>query len=156
MKEIETTLLLLRKEDKILLAMKKRGFGEGLYNGVGGKLENDETPEEAMLRETKEEIDIVPTEYEKVAIMEFNEFVKGEKTHLIFHLYLASKWDKEPSETEEMKPEWFDIENIPYDKMFPDDKYWMPFILEGRKIKGFFEFDENWNLLTYDINDLIE
>ncbi len=156
MKKFVTTLLLLRKDNQILLAMKKRGFGEGLYNGVGGKLEEGETPDMAMLRETKEEIDIVPTKYEKVAIMEFNEYVKGEKANLIFHLYIATEWDKEPSETEEMKPKWFDIDKIPYNQMFPDDKYWMPFILEGRKIKGFFEFDEKWNLLTYDINDLVE
>ena len=56
MKILETTLLLLRKDNEILLAKKKRGFGEGKYNGVGGKLEDGETPEEAMIRETEEEI----------------------------------------------------------------------------------------------------
>jgi hypothetical protein len=35
---IETTLLLLIKNNKIMLALKKRGFGEGKFNGVGGKL----------------------------------------------------------------------------------------------------------------------
>lgn len=156
MKKFITTLLLLKKDNKILLAMKKRGFGEGKYNGVGGKLEEGETPEMAMLRETKEEINIVPTKYEKVGIMEFNEYVKGEPANLIFHLYIATKWDKEPEETDEMKPEWFDIENIPYDRMFPDDKYWLPIILDGKKINGFFEFDENWNLLNHTIKDFKE
>lgn len=33
MKQLETTLLLLKKENEILLAMKKRGFGTGKYNG---------------------------------------------------------------------------------------------------------------------------
>ena len=47
---LETTLCLLKKDNRILLAMKKRGFGEGKYNGVGGKIENGETPEEAMIR----------------------------------------------------------------------------------------------------------
>lgn len=36
---METTLCLLKKENSILLAMKKRGFGAGKYNGVGGKIE---------------------------------------------------------------------------------------------------------------------
>ena len=36
---METTLCLLKKENAILLAMKKRGFGAGKYNGVGGKIE---------------------------------------------------------------------------------------------------------------------
>lgn len=74
MKQMETTLLLLRKENKILLAMKKRGFGAGKYNGVGGKLEKSETPEEAMIREAKEEINIIPTVFEKMGVVEFIEF----------------------------------------------------------------------------------
>ena len=153
MKNFVNTLLLLRKDNKILLAMKKRGFGEGKYNGVGGKLEGNETPEQAMLRETKEEINITPTKYEKVAIIDFLEYVKGEQANLTFHLYIATEWDNEPEETDEMKPEWFDIDKIPYDNMFPDDKYWLPLILEGKKIKAFFEFNENWELLSHKIED---
>lgn len=154
MKQLETTLLLLRKENEILLAMKKRGFGTGKYNGVGGKLEENETPDMAMLRETKEEINVIPTKYEKMGIVEFIEFVKGEKTNLKFHLYVATEWEGTPSESEEMKPVWFPLEKIPYDKMFPDDQYWLPLVLEGKKIKAFFDFDKNWNLLSYKIEDL--
>jgi len=154
MKEVETTLLLLRKDNQIMLAMKKRGFGTGKYNGVGGKLEPNETPEEAMSREAYEEICITPTEYEKVGIMDFIEHYKGNKEHLIFHLYVATKWDGEPQETEEMKPEWFDIDKIPYDQMFTDDRYWLPLVLAGKKINGYFEFDENWNLLSHRIEEI--
>ena len=55
---METTLCLLKKDNSILLAMKKRGFGSGKYNGIGGKIEKGETPDEAMIRETKEEIKV--------------------------------------------------------------------------------------------------
>jgi mutator protein MutT len=151
---LETTLCLLKKDNRILLAMKKRGFGEGKYNGVGGKIENGETPEEAMIRETQEEIAVTPIEYEKVGIIEFDEFYKGKKEKVMFHLYVASEWKGEPTESDEMKPEWFDIQSIPYDKMFPDDKYWLPLILEGRKIKAYFDFDEEWNLLGKKIDDM--
>lgn len=151
---LETTLCLLKKENEILLAMKKRGFGEGKYNGVGGKIEGGETPDEAMIRETKEEILVTPTQYEKVGIIEFDEFYKGQKERVMFHLYIASEWQGEPTESDEMKPEWFDIQSIPYDKMFPDDKYWLPLILEGRKIKAYFDFDEEWNLLGKKIEDM--
>ena len=65
---LETTLCLLRKNNKILLAVKKRGFGEGKYNGVGGKIEKGETPDQAMVRETSEEISVIPTKYEKVRV----------------------------------------------------------------------------------------
>ena len=154
MSKIETTLCILKKEDSILLALKKRGFGEGKYNGVGGKIEENETPEEAMIRETQEEIHVTPTEYEKVGIVEFDEYVKGKKENLIFHLYVASKWSGEPTESDEMKPFWFKIDNIPYDKMFSDDKYWLPLIMEGKKIKAYFDFDENWNILSNRIEEV--
>ncbi len=152
--KLETTLCLLKKDNQILLAMKKRGFGEGKYNGVGGKIEEGETPEEAMIRETEEEIMVTPTQYEKVGVISFDEYYKGQKGNVIFHLYVASEWIGEPKETEEMCPKWFDITEIPYDNMFPDDKYWLPLILEGKKINAYFDFDENWNILSKKIEDL--
>ncbi len=151
---LETTLCLLKKDNEILLAMKKRGFGEGKYNGVGGKIENGETPEEAMLRETQEEIAVTPVKYEKVGFLEFDEYYKGKKEKVAFHLYIVNEWNGTPTESEEMNPTWFDINDIPYDKMFPDDKYWLPLILEGKKIKAYFDFDEEWNLLSKKIDDL--
>jgi len=156
MKKMETTLLLLRKENQILLAMKKRGFGVGKYNGVGGKIEQNETLEEAMIREAQEEICITPTDYYKAGKIEFLEFYKGEKLNLIFHLYVATNWLGEPKESDEMKPDWFDIDKVPYDQMFPDDKYWLPYVLDGERINGFFDFDEDWNILFYKIDKIDE
>lgn len=154
MDRLETTLCLLKKDDKILLAMKKKGFGEGKYNGVGGKIEKDETPERAMIREAQEEVSVIPTKYEQVGILEFDEYYKGNKLRLVFYLYMVYEWEGEPAESDEMAPKWFDINDIPYDKMFPDDKYWLPLILEGKKINAYFEFDENWNILSKNIEDL--
>lgn len=154
MNKVETTLCLLKRDDKILLAMKKRGLGEGKYNGVGGKIENGETPESAMIRETKEEINVIPTKYEKVALVEFDEYYKGNKQNLIFHMYMVYDWVGEPFESEEMNPKWFGINDIPYDKMFPADKYWLPLVLDGKKVRAYFNFDEDWNLLSKEIADL--
>ena len=49
------TLVLLREESRVLLGLKKRGFGAGKWNGFGGKLEPGETVVEAAAREVKEE-----------------------------------------------------------------------------------------------------
>lgn len=154
MDRLETTLCLLKRNDEILLAIKKRGFGEGKYNGVGGKLEKGETPEEAMIRETEEEIMVTPTKYEKMGIIEFLEYVKGERTNVKFHLYVATEWEGIPGESDEMEPKWFALDNLPYQDMFPDDKYWLPYILEGKKVNAFFDFDEEWNLLSYHIDEI--
>ena len=44
------TLLFVLRPGHVLLGMKKRGFGEGRWNGFGGKVEEDETIEEAAIR----------------------------------------------------------------------------------------------------------
>ena len=151
MNKLETTLLLFRKNNKILLAQKKRGFGAGKFNGVGGKIKPNETLEEAMIRETKEEIGVVPLDYHYVGVIDFIEVVNGEKLNVVMYLFTASEYEGELVETEEMKPYWFDINKIPYDQMFPDDKYWMPYFLNNEDFDASFEFDENWNLLSFKI-----
>ena len=75
---METTLALLRRENEILFGEKKRGFGKGKFNGVGGKIEQGETVEEAMIRETYEEIGVRPTKFEKVGEITFDEMYKGD------------------------------------------------------------------------------
>lgn len=46
------TLALIRNQQRVLLGMKKRGFGQGLWNGFGGKVEEGETIKEAAKRLT--------------------------------------------------------------------------------------------------------
>ncbi|MDB5176787.1 MAG: nudt1 [Candidatus Saccharibacteria bacterium] len=136
------TLLFLRQDEQILLAMKKRGFGEGKWNGVGGKVDGVESIEAAMIRETQEEIGVTPTIYEKVGDIRFDEYFKGESTIMHVHVFVASSWDGEPAESEEMKPQWFSIEAIPYDQMWSDDIFWLPAVIEGSKISADFVLDQ--------------
>lgn len=150
-KILPTTLLLVIKDNKILLACKKRGFGIGKYNGVGGKLESGESVEQGMIRETFEEIGIVPKDYELRGVIAFDEYYKGEPVLEVTHIYVASDFDGEPQETDEMKPFWFDLDKVPYDKMFPDDKFWLPMIIEGEYVIGNFKFDKDFNKLRHNI-----
>ena len=154
MKKYEMTLCFLIKDNKILLATKKRGFGEGKYNGVGGKLKNGETKEEAMIRETEEEINVTPIEYKYVGTIEFDEYYKEEREYNILYLFIVTKWKGNISESDEMNPVWFDMDKIPYDNMFNDDRYWLPVILEGKKIKAYFKLDKDYNVISHEIKTL--
>lgn len=143
MKNINTTLLLIIKDNKILLAMKKRGFGVGLYNGVGGKMQDGETIFETMIRETKEEINVEPIDAKLVGIIDFDLYLKGEKAIEKVHIFVAHNYKGEVQESEEMKPEWFDINKIPYEKMFDDDLLWLPDVVNGKLVQGNVKFDKN-------------
>lgn len=145
------TLLFLRDNDRILLAMKKRGFGSGYWNGIGGKIDPGETIEQALIRECQEEIGVTPISWQKVAEHDFLMDTDSEPWHMFVHAYTTDNWEGEPIETEEMAPQWFHQSEIPYDKMWQDDLHWIPHVLEGRKIAGFFTFDQANNLLTHNM-----
>lgn len=149
---LPTTLLIVIKDNKILLACKKRGFGIGKYNGVGGKIEVGETVEQGMIRETFEEIGIVPKNYTLRGVIDFDEYYKGEPVIEKIHIYIANDYEYEPQESDEMKPFWFDLDKIPYDKMFQNDKFWLPKVINGENVVGEFVFDKDFNKLSYYIN----
>ena len=149
------SLLFLRRDNEILLAMKKRGFGEGKWNGVGGKVEEGESIEQAMIRETQEEIGVTPTVFEKVADIRFDEYFKGEPTLMHVHIFIATEWTGEPTESEEMAPKWFNLSEIPYDVMWSDDPYWLPEVLKGNKISADFKLDAADVIIDHTIKTVV-
>jgi len=146
------TLCFIYQHPRILLGMKKRGFGQGRWNGFGGKVKEGEAIKEAVKREMEEEVGITPKSFEKFGIVEF-EF-QGNPEILEVHFFKVNEFSGKPKESEEMKPQWFDIKEIPFNQMWPDDKLWFPLFLEGKKFKGKFLF-ENWDkILKYNLNEV--
>jgi 8-oxo-dGTP diphosphatase / 2-hydroxy-dATP diphosphatase len=151
MKKIQTLGLII-KENKILLGMKKRGFGQSRWNGFGGKLIENETIQQAMIREFKEECNLDVEESRKQGIIEF-EF-KDNPDILEVHIYKILKYSGEPKETEEMLPKWFDINQIPYEFMWPDDIYWLPLFLKDKFFKGKILFQDQNTILKNEIKEV--
>lgn len=133
------TLCVPIKEKKVLLGMKKRGFGAGRWNGFGGKMEEGETIEKATLRELHEEVGIQDGHLHKAGILEFS-FENDDKL-LQVHIFTLVDFFDEPVETEEMRPEWFSFDNIPFSQMWTDDEYWFPLLLSNTLFEGEFLFD---------------
>jgi ADP-ribose pyrophosphatase YjhB (NUDIX family) len=147
----QATLVFLIKENQVLLAMKKRRFGKGKWNGAGGKkIETDKNIIETATRETKEEIGVEVTSLNKVAVFYFYHLGNPQGGQYV-SVYLAHKWEGTPQETEEMAPKWFEINNLPYEDMWESDKLWLPQMLLGGKFEGDFLFDQNQSLLEHDI-----
>ncbi|MDA3815285.1 MAG: 8-oxo-dGTP diphosphatase [Patescibacteria group bacterium] len=140
MKKI-TTLCIIHEGQKVLLGMKKKGFGKGRWNGFGGKVNPNETIEECVRREMREEsgLDIPIENFEKIGIIKFS--FKEIPDILENHFFKVKKFSGNPIETDEMKPKWFHVDEIPLSQMWPDDVYWMPLFLVDQKFKGEFRFD---------------
>ena len=135
---IEATLCFVRRDEEVLLIEKRRGLGEGWYNGPGGKLETGETPRECARREVREEIDLVVGNLEKAAELTF--FLDGEE-HIFCHVYRTDSFEGVPRASPEARPEWVPIDKVPYDRMWDDDRHWLPFVLDGDTVSGDFHFE---------------
>ncbi len=147
------TLCIIHKDNQVLLGMKKRGFGMGKWNGFGGKLNPGETVEEAAKRELFEEADIESGEMEKMGLINF---VWENNLDEIWevNIFKLTEFIGEPKETEEMKPRWFDMNEIPFEKMWPDDKYWLPLFLENKKFKGKFKLSAQNNIIEHQLEEI--
>lgn len=146
------TLCYLVDGDNVVLAMKKRGFGEGKLNGYGGKLAPGETIPQAAIRELKEESGVTASEddLDKVGEIDFFFPHKPEWDQTV-HVYFLKRWQGEPVETEEMKPSVFSKEELPYDKMWSDDPFWLPHAIDGKHVKGSFVFAEDQSVKDHEL-----
>jgi 8-oxo-dGTP pyrophosphatase MutT (NUDIX family) len=129
------TILFLRQQGRLLLAMKKRGFGAGKWNGVGGKVDPGESITEGAIRECQEEIGVTPINPQLVGTIQFFEPNDASFYHNC-HVFVADTWEGEPVESEEMRPQWYDIGDIPYEHMWADDELWLPLLLAGKHFEA--------------------
>lgn len=132
----EATLGHVVDGDETLLIRKKRGVGSGQWVGPGGKVEGDETPRECVIREVREEVDLHLLDPHKVG--EFVFYSDGWSG--LVHVYRATAYEGTPSESDEARPRWFPLEDLPYGEMWPTDRDWLPLALAGEPFRGRFVY----------------
>lgn len=54
----------------------------------------------------------------------------------------------------EMHPKWFEVNDIPFKQMWPDDVYWFPLMLKNTKFIGYFLFKGHNDILKYTLNEI--
>lgn len=146
------TLCLITQNGNVLLGMKKRGFGAGWWNGFGGKTHEGEPLDDAVQRELEEETGIRAVNPVKRAVLTFA--FRSDNTIINVHVYAAEQFEGTPTETEEMKPQWFSTASMPFDSMWPDDRYWMPRFFQGERLRGYFLFGKDKKIVRHEVHTI--
>jgi 8-oxo-dGTP pyrophosphatase MutT (NUDIX family) len=144
---IEATLCFIldgNPPTRVLLGKKKRGFGCGKHNGLGGKVRPNETPVGTIVREVEEEAGVIvsPDTLRSAGSVTFR-FPSNPAFDHHVHVFVTNAWEGKVRESAEMAPAWFPIAKIPYNLMWDDDRYWLPFVLSGKRIRAEFSFAED-------------
>ena len=147
------TLLFLVHDEQVLLIHKKTGHGAGRINGPGGKLEPGEGVVACAVREVYEEVGLEIHDAEVCVEMRFVE--KDGPQWLGFALR-ATRFSGNLVETEEARPFWCPLGEVPYERMWPDDAVWLPALLEGTGgVPLVYDFlFENERLLAHELSDV--
>jgi len=138
---------MVHQHPRILLGMKKRGFGAGRWNGFGGKVNHGETLEE------NEECGIIAKNIQKKAVLNFF-FEHDPDEYIEVNVFGIYDFEGEPAESEEMRPQWFHVDEIPYDLMWPDDIHWHNLFFAGKKFEGNFFFKDYDTIIRHEITVL--
>jgi 8-oxo-dGTP diphosphatase len=149
---IDATICHIIRDKRLLLKMANSGISMGKWNGPGGKIEPGETPEQNVIREVMEETGlriIDPAYHGKI---EF--YMNGnDKLDYLVHIFSSKRFSGRARSSEEGKVRWFDLAKLPYARMWDDDRYWLPLLLNGATFDARFCYDkENKHVVDYEIN----
>ena len=145
-KVIPTVQIYLEKDNKYLMLYrnkKKNDMNQGKWLGVGGHVEEGETPLEAVIRETKEEtgLDLKSAEYRAII-----SFVNDDYVEIIYQ-YTSSDFTGEVIDCDEGELKWIDKSEVLSLPMWEGDKYFLDPLIKN---EPFFEIT-----IKYKNNKLI-
>ena len=159
-KEYSLIMVTEPKTQRILLGRKHRGFGAGMLNSFGGKLEPNESILSCAVRELEEETGIRAEEKDLLKTGTLHFTIQDDPLKMLVYVYrlnvdcysiedYESPYVKLDPTTirgcEEITPEW--IENwhqIPLQEMFADDSLWLTMVLDSSEplyVEGHFHFE---------------
>jgi len=126
---------------EVLLGHKKTGLGLGKIVGLGGHVESGESPAEAASREVKEEsgLHVPAAALSELAHVTFL-FPARPSWDMDVVVFASDAWSGEAAETEEIRPEWFPVTALPFDRMWEDARHWLPRVLAGERLSATFSY----------------
>ncbi|MEZ4816023.1 MAG: 8-oxo-dGTP diphosphatase [Bdellovibrionota bacterium] len=163
---VPATLIYLFCQNKVLMIhriKKNKDIHEGKWNGIGGKLELEESPEEGAIREIKEEsgISLLPSQLKPMGVLTFPSFKVDSKTNFeqdwICFLFRAdlegSLADYKLVNSDEGHLEWVDQEKIITLPLWDGDYEFIPKVIQGKAFIGTYWYKDK-KLIKYTLKDI--
>lgn len=142
------TLLYVIRDHEVLLIEKKRGHGAGKVNAPGGKVAQSESLLACAIRECEEEVGIIAHNPQNSGLLRLQDLVNG--FALQGSVFVATEFSGTLKATQEAAPFWCSMNAMPYELMWEDDRYWLPYVLQGKQVVGDFYF-RNDQLVSWSL-----
>ena len=144
----ETVLAYIEKDNSFLMLLrnkKKYDINANKWIGVGGHLEKEETPEDALIREIKEETGLDVISYSKKGLIYFNYDDISE----LMHLYIVNDFKGELIECDEGTLKWIKKNDLFSLDLWEGDRIFLKKLLNE---EPYFELELNYlkdKLISY-------
>jgi 8-oxo-dGTP diphosphatase len=134
------TVCFVCRADRVLLQLRPadRVWG-GRWNGPGGKVDPGEAPPEAIVREVAEETGLrirEPTGHGALDLV----FGRPEQGRMTVHVFRAERFAGRARGTAGVL-RWYRRDRMPWNLMWPDQRYWLGSVLDGGHVAGSCTFD---------------
>jgi 8-oxo-dGTP diphosphatase len=145
------TLCYVMHEDKTLMLYrnkKENDYHEGKWNGLGGKLEQGETPEECAIREVYEEAGLKVSEPEMKGLITFPMF-DGKDDWYVW-VFVFNKFEGKLIDSPEGHLEWIPNDKLIDLNLWDGDKHFIPWLFEEKCFSAKFIY-ENGEYISHDV-----
>jgi 8-oxo-dGTP diphosphatase len=149
---ILATLIYVRKNGKTLMLYrnkKENDYHEGKWNGLGGKFEAGESPEECAVRELKEESGLIAKSLTMKGFITFPNFDEKNDWHVF--LFTVEDFEGELINSPEGKLEWIEDEKLLELNLWEGDKIFIPWLFEDKFFSAKFVY-ENKRFVDYEVH----
>ncbi|MCI0521768.1 MAG: 8-oxo-dGTP diphosphatase [Chloroflexi bacterium] len=137
------TLCYLRRNGQTLMVhrvKKVNDMHQGKWNGLGGKLESGETPEECAIREIREESGLQAVDPCLKGLLTFPGFAHDEDWYAF--VFVVEQFSGELIDSPEGNLQWIDDRDLPSLELWEGDRIFLPWLEGERFFSGKFTYKD--------------
>lgn len=127
------TLCYVRRAGRTLMMQRVKKTNDvhhGKWNGLGGKLQDGESPEECAIREIKEESGLVAQDPRLCGLLTFPQFTPGDDWYV--YVYEVTDFSGTLIECNEGILEWIDDSELLGLNLWEGDRIFLPWVFEKK------------------------